>query len=121
VRSRRPFPESVSFFFGGDHGDLPDVVPMPVEKVGRAMYGRGHIHMDDNEVVISVFGAGVLARRKLARFRKDALHRPNVLLPLIFRQVATFQLLITKSGHDEALHTIPFGWPQCPCYRRHRG
>lgn len=32
---------------------LPDVVPVPVHKVGSRMYGRSHVHVNDHEVIVT--------------------------------------------------------------------
>lgn len=76
--------------FGAESGLVrPDVVAVPVHEVGGRMDGGRHVHVDDDEVIVAGFGAGVLAGGELAGLLEDTFDGSDVLLPFILGQVTT--------------------------------
>jgi hypothetical protein len=67
---------------------------MPVHEVSRRVHGRGHIHVDDNEVVVAGFSAGIFASRKLAGLATYAFHRADVLQTLVFGEIAAAEVSV---------------------------
>jgi hypothetical protein len=67
----------------------PDVVAVPVHKVCCCMYGWGHVHVDNCEVVITRLCAWILASRKFRRRCEDAFDCSEVLSSLVLGKITT--------------------------------
>ena len=53
------------------------------------MHGRRHVHVNNNEIVVSRLGSRIFASWEFAWCFEDALNCSDVLLPLILGEVAT--------------------------------